>query len=445
MIVAMHRPILLFLALIFTLTASCFSQTAPQAVAPSTTPPPAAVMSPDNPDSFDPAAATKAWLDTVPSDKRAKSDAYFEGGYWLILWNFLLGAVIFYLLLETGVSARLRDLAERLTSFKALQVILYAIPFLVIVALLTFPMTIYQYFFREHQYGLATQTFGPWLAERGIDLILTMILLPLALVILYAVFRKLPRTWWLWATVVVAAFQFFGAFIAPLYIEPLYNKYRPLEDPALRDPILTMASANQIPVKQVLVVDQSRQTTRISANVAGFLHTTRIALNDNLLKQCSLPEIRAVMAHEMGHYILNHLTKLVIGQSVVFLLVFAVTAALFNAAIKRRGEKWGVRSLGDPAGLPLLALILNLLFFLLTPVVNTIGRTTEAEADAFGLNTAREPDGFSTVSLKLGTYRKLDPCPWEEVIFFDHPSGRARIRMSMDWKAAHMPCGNAKD
>jgi STE24 endopeptidase len=245
--------------------------------------------------------------------------------------------------------------------------------------------------------------------------------------------------------VVVAAFSFFGAFIAPLYIEPLYNKYKPLEDAAVRDPILTMASANQIPVKQVLVVDASRQTTRISANVAGFLNTTRIALNDNLLKQCSLPEIRAVMAHEMGHYILNHLTKLVIEQSVVFLLVFAGTAGLFNFVVKRCGEKWGVRSLGDPAGLPLLALLLNLLFFLLTPVTNSIVRTAEAEADAFGLNTAREPDGFATVSLKLGTYRKLDPSPWEEVIFFDHPSGRARIRMSMDWKAARMPCGEVRE
>lgn len=318
---------------------------------------------------------------------------------------------------------------------------LYAVAFVCIVALLTFPLTVYQYYFREHQYGLATQTFGPWFRERITDLILTLILLPLALLILYAVFRKLPRTWWLWATVVVAAIQFFGAFIAPIYIEPLYNKYQPLQDPAVRDPILTMARANQIPVNQVSVVDASRQTTRISANVAGFLHTTRIALNDNLLNQCSLAEIRAVMAHEMGHYILNHLTKLVIEQSVVFLLVFALTAALFDAAIKRRGEKWGVRSLGDPAGLPLLALILNLLFLLLTPVVNTIGRSTEAEADAFGLNTAREPDGFATVALKLGTYRKLNPGPWEEVIFFDHPSGRARIRMSMDWKAAQMPCG----
>src|SRR5205807_9237593 len=99
--------------------------------------------------------------------------------------------------------------------------------------------------------------------------------------------------------------------IAPVYIEPLFNTYQPLTDPKIRNPILAMARANEIPVKQVFEVDASRQTTRVSANVSGLLGTTRVALNDNLLKQCTLPELRAVMAHEMGHYVLNHGAKLV--------------------------------------------------------------------------------------------------------------------------------------
>ncbi|MFL6514172.1 MAG: M48 family metallopeptidase [Chthoniobacterales bacterium] len=435
----MHRLILLCFALLVGLTV-----TGPAANVPETPPPAGAVMSADNPGAFDPAAATTAWLNSVPADKRAKSDAYFEGGYWLILWNFLLASAISILLLQTRISARLRDLAERTTRFKALQVVIYTIPYVLIVVVLSFGLTLYQGYFREHQYGLATQSLGPWLAERMKDLIVTLIGLPIALIILYAVLRKTPRTWWLWATVVVTCFQFFGAFIAPLYIEPLYNKYTPLTDATVRDPILTMARANQIPVKQVLVVDQSRQTTRISANVAGFLNTTRIALNDNLVKECSLPEIRGVMAHEMGHYVLNHLVKLVIYQSLVFFVAFAATAGLFNLATARWGERWGIRGIADPAGLPLLVLILNVLFFLLTPVTNTIVRTTEIEADRFGVNTSREPDGMARVFLKLGAYRKLNPTPLEEVIFFDHPSGRTRIRMAMDWKAAQLTCGEVR-
>src|SRR5205814_1984230 len=110
---------------------------------------------------------------------------------------------------------------------------------------------------------------------------------------------------------------------------------------------------------------------------------------------------------------------------------------------RRWGAKWGVYGIADPAGLPLLALILTTLLFVATPLLNTVTRVTEREADAFGINTAREPDGMARVALKLGAYRKLDPTPLEEFIFFDHPSGRARIRMAMDWKAAHLPAGES--
>jgi STE24 endopeptidase len=390
----------------------------------------------------DPATATRAWLDTVPPDKRAKSDAYFEGGYWLILWNFLVNAAVMLFLLTSRISAKLRDFAERCTRFKAIQTIIYAIPFVAIAALLQSPLTVYEHFFREHKYGLATQTFGPWLGEQFKALLLGMIGLSILLMLLYPVFRRAPRTCWIWATIVVTVFQLAAQFIFPVFVAPIFNKYTPLEDPPLRESILSLARANQIPVDKVFVVDASRQTTRVSANVAGFLGTTRIALNDNLLNQCSLPEIRLVMGHEMGHYVLNHGMKLTIYVSLIFLVGFALVRVLFDAAVRRWGERWGVRGLADLAGFPLIVLFLSAYIFLLTPVLNSAVRVTEAEADIFGINAAREPDGFAKVALKLGTYRKLDPTPLEEIFFFDHPSGRARIRMAMDWKAAHVSCGS---
>src|SRR5207237_8250264 len=108
------------------------------------------------------------------------------------------------------------------------------------------------------------------------------------LIALYAVFRRAPRTWWIWGTIVTVIFSSIGNFIAPLYVEPLFNTYKPLEDPAIRDPILAMARANEIPVTQVFQVDASRQTTKISANAAGFLGTPRIARNATLHKQSNL-------------------------------------------------------------------------------------------------------------------------------------------------------------
>ncbi len=404
---------------------------------------PAAQSTPAAAASLPPAAATQTWLDTVPAEKRAKSDAYFEGGYWLILWNFLLASAISIFLLQSRISARLRDFAERRTRFKWLQVILYFIPYFALVSLLTFPLVVYQNYFREHQYALATQSFGPWFKERVEEFIIGLVVLSLLVVALYAVFRRAPRTWWLWATGVFVIFAIIGNILAPVYLAPVFNTYRPLTDPKIRDPILALARANEIPVTQVYEFDASRQTTRVSANVSGFLGTTRISLNDNLLNQCTLPEIREVMAHEMGHYVLNHGFKLIVASSLIAFLGFAIARFAFPAAVRRWGQRWQVRGIADPAGLPLLALIFGIYSFLLTPIDNTITRTIEREADAFSINTSREPDGMAKVALKLGAYRKLNPGPVEEFIFFDHPSGRARIRMAMDWKAADLPAGNA--
>ena len=387
----------------------------------------------------DPLTATRAWLDSVPPEKRAQSDAYFEGGYWLILWNFLIGSAISLLLLATLLSARIRDFAERATRFKSLQVAIYALAYTLLTSVLAFPFEVYQRFFREHAYGLSTQTFGAWFGEQLKGLAVGLIAGTLLLMALYAVFRRAPKTWWIWSTAVVIGFLMIGILLAPVYIEPLFNKYKPLDDPAISQPILAMAKANQIPVTQVFEVDASRQSNRVSANVAGFLGTTRIALNDNLLKQCSLPEIRQVMAHEMGHYVLNHISKSIMSLSLLVLIAFALAKWSFEAAVRRWGARWRVRGIADPAGLPLLSLIFALIFFLLTPITNTMTRVAEVEADAFGINTSREPTGMAQVALKLGTYRKLDPTPLEEFIFFDHPSGRARIQMAMEWKAANLP------
>jgi len=393
--------------------------------------------------SLDPAAATQVWLNSVPQDKREKSNAYFEGGYWLILWNYLVVAGISILLLSSRISARLRDFSERLTRYKTPQVACYSVMYLLLIFVLSFPLNVYEHFFREHQYGLATQSFPAWFLEQLIGLVITLIAGTIFFIVLYAVFRRAPKTWWIWGTGVAVVLSFVLVFIAPVFIEPLFNTYKPLAKPEISEPILAMARANEIPVKQVFEVDASRQTTRVSANVSGFLGTTRIALNDNLLKQCTLPEIREVMAHEMGHYVLNHGAKLLTYLGIFILIGFALTRILFDSAVRRWGDRWGARGIADPAGLPLLAWIFCTLLFLATPLLNTVVRVTEREADAFGINTAREPDGMAEVALKLGAYRKLNPTPLEEFIFYDHPSGRARIRMAMDWKAANLPAGES--
>jgi STE24 endopeptidase len=205
----------------------------------------------------------------------------------------------------------------------------------------------------------------------------------------------------------------------------------------VRESILSLARANQIPSDNVYWFDASRQTKRVSANVSGFAGTMRISLNDNLLNKTSGPEIEAVMGHEMGHYVLNHAFRLPVYLTVVLGFGFWFVHCSFDFARKRWGTRWGIEGRSDPAGLPLAVALFSLYLFLATPLTNTIVRQAEAEADNYGLNSARQPHGFAMAAMRLSTYRKINPSYWEEVIFYDHPSGYARVKMSMTWFQEH--------
>jgi STE24 endopeptidase len=396
---------------------------------------------------FDVKAAVDAYLARIPADKRARSDAYFEGGYWLQLWDFLSVVAVMWILLRFRWSAWMRDVAERVTRFKPLQTALYWVQFALVVAVMTFPLTVYEGFFREHKYGLSNQSFGQWMRDQVIGLAVTLVLGAILLVILFGLIRRLGKNWWVWGSVVSLIFIAFVVLIAPVFIFPLFNKFSKLEDPRIKEPILSLARANGIPATDVYLVDASRQSDRVSANVSGFAGTLRITLNDNLLKRCSLPGIEATMGHEMGHYVLNHVFKGLALNGIVMVIMFALLNWGLNVGLARWGESLGIRGITDLAVLPLAALLLSAISFVLTPVDNTITRTMEYEADMYGINASQQPDGEAEVDLMLGEYRKLDPGPIEEFIFFDHPGGRTRITAAMRWRAEHLtgaPLGPAR-
>lgn len=387
---------------------------------------------------FDVDKATDAYINLLSEEGRARSDAYMEGGYWLQLWGFIYGLAVAWLLLGTRLSARMRDLSEKVGRWRWLHTFIYSLQYVVIGTLLSFPLTVYQGFVREHKYDLATQTFGAWMGDQFTALLVDALLLGIVLTLIYAVIRKAKNTWWIWGTGVSVAFLFFVSFIAPVYIAPLFNDYKTLEEGPLRTSIMSMAHANGIPGDDVYWFDASRQTTRISANVSGAFGTTRISLNDNLLKRTSTEEIEAVMGHEMGHYVLNHGTKLTINFGLVLAFGFAFVAWGFNGAVRRWGGNWGIRDVGDTAGLPLFGALLSVYFFVVTPVTNSIIRVHEAEADNYGINVSGQPDGFARSAMRLSEYRKISPGPLERFVFYDHPSGHDRVYMAMLWKSEHL-------
>jgi STE24 endopeptidase len=387
---------------------------------------------------FDVEAATRAYLEQLSPAEKERSDRYFEGGYWLLLWGFLYGLAVAWLLLARRISARMRDLAERVTRFRFLQAALYAVQYVLVTTVLFFPFTVYQGFLREHQYDLSTQTFGAWMRDQAVGLGVSVVLLGLGLAVLYAVLRKVGRSWWIWGAGLTVVFLAFVMLIAPVFIDPLFNTYEPLHDAKIKEEILEIARANEVPAREVYQFDASRQSTRISANVSGFLGTMRIRLNDNLLNRCSPPEIEAVMGHELGHYVLNHIYEMLVEFGVLVVVGFAFLARAFPWVLRRWGSGWGVRGVDDPAGWPLLVALLSIFFFVLTPVTNSIIRSNEREADLFSLNAARQPDGFAAVSMKLSEYRKIEPGPLEEALLYDHPSGYSRVQMAMTWKNEHL-------
>ncbi len=394
---------------------------------------------------FDINAAVEAYLAKMPPAEKTRSDAYFEGGYWLILWDFLSTVFVMWLMLHFGWSAKMRNLAERLTRFRLIQTAVYWVQFMVVLSVLTFPMTMYESYFREHKYGLLNQTFGPWMRDQLVGLAVNAILGAIFVMGLFWLVRRLGKNWWVWGSVMTVAFLAFVSLIAPVYIFPLFNTYKTLEDSRIKDPILSMARANGIPATNVYEFDASRQSNRVSANVSGFANTTRISLNDNLLNRCTLAEIETTMGHEMGHYVMHHEYKGLVMMGVVFVIGFAFLNWGINRGLARWGTQWGVREIGDVAVLPLAAIVLSFYFLITGPVQNTITRTMEFEADMYGLNAARQPDGEANVDLLLGEYRKMDPGPIEEILFYDHPSGRVRITAAMRWKAEHPETASAEE
>lgn len=387
---------------------------------------------------FNAQAATDAWLATMTGKEKLNSDAYFEGGYWLILWDFLYAVGVVLLLLETKLSARIRDWAERIAGATLLRSWIYWIFFSAVVYALTFPLTVYEGHLREHTYGLSNLSFSGWFGEEMKGLAVSALFGGLAFAALVAVVRRTPNSWHVWGALVSIVFLAIGIVIGPVFIAPLFNTYKPLENQVIKQKILSLARANGIPATDVYEVDASKQSKRVSANVSGFLGTERITLNDNLLARCSPEAIMSTMGHEMGHYVLHHIYNGVIFFTVVIAVAFWILKRGMEKALALWGERWQVRGVSDVAALPVAVLILSVMGFLFTPIGNSFTRTQEYEADLYGLNAARQPDGEAEVDLLLGEYRKMNPSPLEEVIFFDHPSGHTRIYAAMRWKAENL-------
>jgi STE24 endopeptidase len=387
--------------------------------------------------SFDPAAATAAYLATQSPAVHAMAQAYTQGGHWLLLWGFLISVLTAFLIIKSGVLVRVRTGLERRKPRPVLASFVVGVIYILVDWVLSLPWSVYSNWWREKQYGLTSQALGGWLGEGVMSLAISAIFTGLFFVALYALIRKARRLWWLWAGVLTAGFMVIGMLVAPIYIEPLFNKYTPAPNGPVRDAVVVMAKANGIPSDKIFIYNGSKQSNAYTANVSGLFGSARIAMSDTMFKKgADLAEVRGVVGHEMGHYARGHSLWITGTFSLLAILAFFIVDRLFVPTQRLLGAG-GVMGIADPAGLPVLSVILAVLALLGTPIINSVIREIESDADRYSLERVNEPDGLAKALVKTIEYRAATPSKLEEVLFYDHPAVGVRVRRAMDWKATH--------
>jgi len=386
----------------------------------------------------DPAAATAAYLDRVPAEARARGDA-FENTWFVSLplrIIALLGTAA--LLMFSGAAARMRGLARRVTSSPPLQDAMMALQVFAAFFLLGLPVTTYAGFIRFRQAGFSHAPYLQWLTDTTLQWAILTAFYVVGVVVVYGLIRRRPRSWTLWATAVYAILSASFILAGPPYIDPLFNRITPLADGPRKQAILSLARANGVPAADVFVQDASRQSVLLNAHVSGFGGTARIVLDDNTITATPAREVEMVMAHEIGHYVLSHVAKGIVFDTLVTGIGFLFIGWGLPRLIGRFGPRWGVVGAGDIAGLPLFWGLLMFWGILSMPVSNGITRAQETEADLYGLNASRQPLGLAEFMIRDGDAGRLDPSRIEEMVFYTHPSGRNRIFTAMRWRAEHL-------
>ena len=364
--------------------------------------PPAESASAAAPAAAAPSPAPQADTGAVPVPQPTeKAVRYFRGNTVLwavgILWGLLLPALALF----TGLSARIRDLSRRMGRNWFFTIALYGIILTALAWLVGLPLAWYADFVREHAYGLSNQTFGKWLGDSLKGLALSLVGIPLVLWMPYLLLRRSPRRWWLWTGLGAIPLLVLLIFVSPIWIDPLFNRFGPMQDERLEARILALAQRAGIEGGRVYEVEKSVDTDAVNAYVTGFGGTKRIVLWDTILRKLDERELLFVMGHEMGHYVLRHvILNLVLAGALVLLSLYAVHR-LSGWFIARWKHRFGFDRLDDVASYPLLVLIVSLVSLVVTPVPLAFSRWAEHEADRFGLELTRDNRAAATAFAKL--------------------------------------------
>ena len=365
--------------------------------------------------------------DEMVRHTRIRNVLYFVG----IGWSFaVMGG-----LLATGASRKMRDVAARWARRPYWQAAIYIALFILATSVIDFPLSYYSGFHVPHQFDLTEQSFASWMGDMLKGLAVGLAIMPLLGALALLGIRKV-KNWWaaLWA--VSIPLIILVVVIQPIVLDPIFNKFEPLQDQVLRRKLLDLASRAGIEGGRVYQVNKSKQTKTMNAYVNGIGPTNRIVLWDTIIAKMDHDELLAVMGHEMGHYVMKHIWKGLAFSLVVSFGVFFVVQRLHDRGLRRWGPRWGFTTPGDPASVPWLLLVAGIVSFFLSPVTSGYSRHIEHQADVFSLELTHLNEPLATAFRKMAEDSKQDPSPHPliELWRYSHPPIAKRIPFALSYK-----------
>lgn len=351
---------------------------------------------------------------------------YYKSGNFLWIVKQFWSLFIPLLFLVTGFSGKLGQLSEKWGKNWLFTIFVYLILFIPLFQICNLPLDLYGDFIRQHAYGLSNQTFERWFSNWGKELGVAIVSSFLFVWIFYLLLKKSPKRWWLYSSLASIAITFFMIFVQPIWIDPLFHNFCPMENAQLEKEILNLAHKSGIEGARVFQVDMSQDTKMLNAYVTGFGSSKRIVLWDTTLNTLKPDEILFVMGHEMGHYVLHHIWWEMCWISLITFAIFYLIHRSAHYLLAKYNHRFKFYHLAQIASLPLLLLLLTFYQLLFLPLSNVISRHYEHEADQFGLEITQNNEAAAKAFIALQQENLANPRPGPLFVF---------------WRASHPPLG----
>ncbi|HEY6249602.1 MAG TPA: M48 family metallopeptidase [Candidatus Angelobacter sp.] len=388
-------------------------------------------------------AATPTITYTLPPDKLRQSEALYKLDMKFLVLGTLYSWLILLVVLRWGIAARYRNWAESVSCYRIVQAFIFVPLLLITLNLASLPLSIYGHHIAL-QYGLSVQKWGSWFADYGKGRTINIGIYILALWHLQTMIRWSPRRWWFYYWLAIVPVIVFFVFITPIFIDPLFNRFEPLEakNPQLVEEIekVTQRGGLNIPRDRMYEMKASEKVTTLNAYVTGFGASKRVVVWDTTIQKMTTPETLFVFGHEMGHYVLHHIIYGLVATCFGILIVLYILFRLSGWMLNRFGQPWHIRNLRDWAVMPAFLLLGGILFFLGQPVANTVSRYIEHQADIYGLEVTHgiNPDPQQTAAHSFQVLGELSldyPYPDRLAVFWfwTHPPISDRVRFSQEY------------